>query len=803
VSRSQRRLAPLLALILLGAPVPSPTAAATTLPSPVAHWAFDETSGSTLIDQSGHGRDGSFSGQVTRIDDGVFGRALRLHSTSTSVTAAAVGLSETYPTVSFWVRADDVPTSGAVLFEKGARACGEPTMGVYVDGTGLEIRLMSYGGHLASARLQLDLGLWDGEWHHIAFTKGVSQVIRLYVDHLSWGMANGSVIIDYSHETVHDLSFGSPVMGAPCDLPTFVGDLDDIRIYDRDLNQNQIGALAPPIPTATTLTTRSNAVVLDMRCWTANVAPPPPSGYGDLRVYELFADGREGEIGHASSDWCAHYHGSTLQPGAYHVPLQFHSKGIHRIRATFIPGDPWQASTSAWVDQAVAGLSTTTWIETDAVGAGQPIEVRVTVGGDTHSVSGDVALYDVTGGSVDLIATQPVTRAGSAGRVTFMLAGRAAGTYELEARYQGDSIYDPSSAVEALVVGTAEPTPTATPTPTPTPTPTATATPTPTPTPTATPTTTPMPDSVPPAGSIAAVGAFTNSTSIAVDVPATDTSSEVTHVALSNDATTWSTRSYAPAQAWTLPPTDGTRTVYAKWRDAAGNWSAVASDTIVLDTTPPTATAPTHRLVGGSAISSGRTTVRLAWTGADATSGVARNELAQSTDGGAWSTVSSALGTATIDRPLAPSHTYRFRVRAVDRAGNTGAWMSGPTFRLTAYSELNGGIRYTGTWTTSSSTVYWGGRVRFSSRAGARATITVTGRSVEWVARKGPTRGRAQVYVNGVLTATVDLYASTYQNQRVAWAATWSTSATRTISIRVLGTSGRPRVDVDAFVVGS
>jgi hypothetical protein len=81
--------------------------------------------------------------------------------------------------------------------------------------------------------------------------------------------------------------------------------------------------------------------------------------------------------------------------------------------------------------------------------------------------------------------------------------------------------------------------------------------------------------------------------------------------------------------------------------------------------------------------------------------------------------------------------------------------------------------------------------------------MSFTGRSIEWVSRKGPARGKAQIYINGVLKATVDLYASSYQNQRVVWAANYSTSTTRTISIRVLGTSGRPRVDLDAFVVGS
>jgi hypothetical protein len=54
-----------------------------------------------------------------------------------------------------------------------------------------------------------------------------------------------------------------------------------------------------------------------------------------------------------------------------------------------------------------------------------------------------------------------------------------------------------------------------------------------------------------------------------------------------------------------------------------------------------------------------------------------------------------------------------------------------------------------------------------------------------------------------VLKATVDLYSATTLRQRIVWSANYSTSATRTVTIKVLGTSGRPRVDVDGFIVGS
>lgn len=309
-------------------------------------------------------------------------------------------------------------------------------------------------------------------------------------------------------------------------------------------------------------------------------------------------------------------------------------------------------------------------------------------------------------------------------------------------------------------------------------------------------------DASPPAGSVTIAGGatYTTSTSVTLATAATDAGSGLSQVRLSNDGIGWTTRSYAPSQAWTLPATNGTRTVYAKWKDVAGNWSAVKTDTIVLDTVAPTVTAPRRGLVAGTAISSGKVTLRVPWTGNDATSGIARYELAQSTDGGAWTAISTTLTSPTATRSLATQHTYRFRVRAIDRAGNVGAWAYGSTFRLSRYSESNRAIRYSGSWSTVSSSAYWGGAAKRSGTAGALATLTFTGRSVAWIARTGPNRGVATVYVNGTKVATIDLYSATYRNQRVVWARNWSSSVTRTVTIRVAGTSGHPLVDVDAFV---
>ena len=62
---------------------------------------------------------------------------------------------------------------------------------------------------------------------------------------------------------------------------------------------------------------------------------------------------------------------------------------------------------------------------------------------------------------------------------------------------------------------------------------------------------------------------------------------------LSNDNSTWTILAYAATASWTLgtPTVNGSKTVYAKFKDVAGNWSGVYPAAITLalpDTTPPT-----------------------------------------------------------------------------------------------------------------------------------------------------------------------------------------------------------------------
>ena len=250
----------------------------------------------------------------------------------------------------------------------------------------------------------------------------------------------------------------------------------------------------------------------------------------------------------------------------------------------------------------------------------------------------------------------------------------------------------------------------------------------------------------------------------------------------------------------------GSYEITATYTDVKGSTATMARSLTVAaaDTIVPTATAPVRSLVAGKALSAGLIPLHLSWTGTDSGSGVARYELAQSRDDGAYASVSTALTSAAVDRSLLPGHRYRFRVRAVDRAGNVGAWAYGTTFRLSAVSQSSSVVHYEGAWTTSrSSTMWWGGTARSTSTRSSTVRYTFTGKSIAWVGLKAVTRGKAYVYVNGVLKATIDTSSASTRKQIVIWAANYTTVATRTITIKVLGTSGRPRVDVDGFIVAS
>ena len=241
--------------------------------------------------------------------------------------------------------------------------------------------------------------------------------------------------------------------------------------------------------------------------------------------------------------------------------------------------------------------------------------------------------------------------------------------------------------------------------------------------------------------------------------------------------------------------------------DGARNWQGDGGGRIAAfagsqsgDVTAPAATAPVAHLASSGTVHP-NIPVRLTWTGSDGGTGLARFELQRQVDGGGWVAIGGIRALKATTQQLAAGHAYRFRVRAQDGSGNWSGWKYGPTFTLAAFAESSPRVTYAGAWSTSTWSVWWGGKARFASATGASATLTFTGREVIWVAARGPDRGTARIYINGVLERSIDVGSQTATKADIVFRKAWATSATRSIRIVVTFTPSRHRIDVDGFAV--
>ena len=225
-------------------------------------------------------------------------------------------------------------------------------------------------------------------------------------------------------------------------------------------------------------------------------------------------------------------------------------------------------------------------------------------------------------------------------------------------------------------------------------------------------------------------------------------------------------------------------------------------------TGPTVSSGPTVALLTGASLVTASTTSRVpakvtwaAGSDGEGGSGVASYLLEVSVDGGSFWAPAAVVPGLSYTTSIPVTGSIAFRVSATDAAGNTGLAVAGAarTARLVQQSSTT--VKYVGTWTISTMSSYSGKTIRSASTAGRSASYAFTGRSIAFVVTKAKLRGKIRVYVNNVYVATVDTYRSSTQVRSVAWQKTWATSATRTIKLVVAGTSGRPRVDLDAFIV--
>jgi len=174
--------------------------------------------------------------------------------------------------------------------------------------------------------------------------------------------------------------------------------------------------------------------------------------------------------------------------------------------------------------------------------------------------------------------------------------------------------------------------------------------------------------------SINSGAAYTNNASATLALSATDVTTSVMNAMFSEVAdfsgATW--EAYASSNVFTLTGADGTKTIYAKFKDAAGNISEVVSDGIILDTT-----APKTAITDIGLIDNVPDKTSLFYYFTSQTPQIKGTTEANSTvhfkyDGNDYTTTANSTGNYEIDVPELPRQYVELTYYAVDPAGNQG-----------------------------------------------------------------------------------------------------------------------------------
>lgn len=231
------RRAVLLLASLIALACASPASAANGL---VASWPFDEGSGTLVHDTSGHGNNGTISGDAQWVSgfsgaalsfDGNTGRVRVPDSTSLDPTTAV--------SVIAWIKATEPQGDYNYIVSKGASGCLAASYGLYTGPQGGLMFYIARNGGLSYTRSpDRGAGVWNGTWHFVVGTYDGSSV-RLYVDGSQVGSGSS-----YDGPLAYDFPENDLFIGHydKCPSLDFHGDVESVQIYGRALTASEIRA---------------------------------------------------------------------------------------------------------------------------------------------------------------------------------------------------------------------------------------------------------------------------------------------------------------------------------------------------------------------------------------------------------------------------------------------------------------------------------------------------------------------------------------------------------------------------------
>ncbi len=215
------------------------------VPGLVLHWDFDTASGTTIGDASGSGNDGN-SANTPVLVPGKLGQAMRFDDVARDTVGLAVG---NFPdeefSLSLWLRSSD-SNGGSTLVSY--RSNDRKTSLFKLWGIN-NLQVMVNGDHVKDT----GVAVGDGQWHHLAVNWARRNgVLTLY--------KNGVRVFQAVDVNRTQALASSGFLNAGVDVQkwstdwgnAYGGDMDDLRIYNRLLSEDEISWLASATPLSDT-----------------------------------------------------------------------------------------------------------------------------------------------------------------------------------------------------------------------------------------------------------------------------------------------------------------------------------------------------------------------------------------------------------------------------------------------------------------------------------------------------------------------------------------------------------------------